>query len=364
MAKVHFNKNKLFYSSLKKSVDAYFKEQGLKPTGNWRLYSKTLILFPLAIGCYIFLLNGGYTAAVGLAVAALMGLTNASIGFNVMHDACHGSYSSKKWVNNLLGLTLNALGGNAFFWKQKHNVLHHTYTNIEGIDDDIAQSKLLRQSPTQEWMPLHRYQHLYLTVAYSFTMFMWVSVRDFKKYFTRKIYNTPLQPMDRAEHITFWVSKLLYVLFYIALPIIFVGFQAWLVGYLVMNILTGIVVSYVFQLAHAVEGPEFDSVGIEDKLIENEWAVHQVRTTSNFAINNPWINWYVGGLNFQVEHHLFPRISHVHYPAISKIVQEHCKQFDLPYLCFPTIGQAIVSHVRTMKHMGQKPEPMRASVAA
>jgi linoleoyl-CoA desaturase len=289
-----------------------------------------------------------------LALCALLGLTLSSIGFNVMHDACHGSYSSKKWLNNILGLSLNAIGGNAFFWKQKHNVLHHTYTNITGADDDIAQSKLLRQSPAQEWKPFHRYQHIYVTVAYALTLFMWVGVRDFEKYFTRKIHNTPLQPMSVNEHITFWVSKALYLVFYVLIPILCVGPLAWLIGYLTMGIVTGVVISYVFQLAHAVEGPEFDSVGIDDKLIETEWAVHQIKTTANFAPQNKFISWAVGGLNYQIEHHLFPRVSHIHYPALSKIVKDHCQQFQLPYHSFPTVSHAIGSHLRTMKHLGQK----------
>jgi len=272
----------------------------------------------------------------------------------VMHDACLGSYSSKKWLNNILGLSLNAIGGNAFFWKQKHNILHHTYTNIAGADDDIAQSKLLRQSPTQEWKPFHRYQHIYVTVAYALTLFMWVGVRDFEKYFTRKIHNTPLQPMSTKEHITFWLSKALYIVFYILIPILCVGPLAWLIGYLTMGIVTGVVISYVFQLAHAVEGPEFDSVGIDDKMIETEWAVHQIKTTANFAPHNKFISWAVGGLNYQIEHHLFPRVSHIHYPALSKIVRDHCQKFKLPYHSFPTVTMAIGSHLRTMKHLGQK----------
>jgi linoleoyl-CoA desaturase len=355
MAKVSFdNSNNQFFQALKRSTEAYFKEAGLKKTGNWKLYSKTLVLIPAAVGIYVSLLVFPMPAALALCLCAVLGLTLSSIGFNIMHDACHGSYSSRKWLNNLLGLSLNALGGNAFFWKQKHNVLHHTYTNIEGADDDIAQSRLLRQSPTQEWLPIHRYQHIYLTLAYSLTLFMWVGVRDFVKYFSKRIHNTPLQPMDRKEHITFWASKVLYVVFYILIPILCVGPLAWLIGYLVMGLVTGIVLSYVFQLAHAVEGPEFDSVGLDNKVIETEWAVHQIKTTANFAPRNKMVSWFVGGLNFQVEHHLFPRISHIHYPALSKIVQEHCHKFGLPYHCFPSVSMAVASHVRTMKKLGQR----------
>ncbi|MDB5197456.1 MAG: fatty acid desaturase [Flaviaesturariibacter sp.] len=356
MAKVTFNnRNNLFFQSLKKSVDDYFKTNNIKKTGDWRLYSKALILVPLCLAIYIVLLTNTPPLAISLVLCAILGMAIGSIGFNIMHDACHGAYSSKKWVNTLFGYTLNAVGGNTFFWKLKHNILHHTYTNIHGVDDDIAQSKLLRQSPTQEWWPIHRYQHIYLTVAYSLTIFMWAGVRDFEKYFKKKVYNTPISPMSWQDHVIFWVSKAAYAFFYIVLPIMMVGWQAWLIGYLTMGIVIGVVISYVFQLAHAVEGPEFSAVGLEDKQIETEWAVHQIKTTANFAPKNKFINWYVGGLNFQVEHHLFPRISHIHYPALSQIVQDKCKEFGLPYHSFNTLGEAIASHVRLMKHLGQKP---------
>lgn len=354
MAKVTFNNShNQFFQSLKRSVEDYFKNNGIKKTGDWRLYIKTIILIPAAVGIYLSLLIFDLPAGVALLLCGLLGFTFASIGFNVMHDACHGSYSSRKWVNNLLGLSLNVIGGNAFFWKQKHNVIHHTYTNIDGLDDDIAQSSLLRQSPTQKWRPIHRYQHIYLTFAYSMLLFMWVGFNDFKKYFSHRINNTTLQPMDRTEHITFWVSKVFYVFVYLVIPIMAVGFLPWLIGYITMGVVTGIVISYVFQLAHAVEGPEFESVGLDDKVIETEWAVHQVKTTANFARDNKVLSWFVGGLNFQVEHHLFPRISHIHYPAISKIVEEHCRKFELPYHCFPKLTTAVASHVRTMKQLGQ-----------
>lgn len=357
MSKVSFDNSKqVFFQSLKQSVDGYFRHTGYRKTGDWRLYHKAVILFPMAIGIYFSLLFVTMPGWLGLLLCALLGLVISSIGFNIMHDACHSSYSRKKWVNDLLGLSLNALGGNAFFWKQKHNILHHTYTNIAGLDDDIAQSKLLRQSPTQHWMPVHRYQHLYLPVVYSLTLIVWAMVRDYMKYFGKHINNTPIQPMNRKEHITFWVSKLFYVSVYIVIPILCVGVLPWLAGYLTMNLLAGIVLSYTFQLAHAVEGPEFDAVGMDPKRIETEWAVHQIRTTANFSMHNKVISWFVGGLNFQVEHHLFPRISHIHYPALSKIVQEQCRRFQLPYHSFPTLRQAIASHVRTMKHMGQRPD--------
>lgn len=272
-----------------------------------------------------------------------------------MHDACHGSYSSRKWVNELLGYSLNALGGNAFIWKFKHNIVHHTYTNIDGVDDDIAKSPLMRQCNSQKWVPAHRFQHIYVVFVYAISSFAWVALMDFNKYFRQKVHNTQLQKMDVKEHVIFWVSKVLYVLFYVVVPIMYVGAFKWFMGFVVMHICMGFTLAIIFQLAHVVEDIEFVHVSTDAVLIENEWAVHQVKTTANFDRSNKMLSWFVGGLNFQIEHHLFPRISHVHYPAISKIVEAKCREHELPYHVNATFFQAVTSHFRMMRELGKPP---------
>ncbi|PQJ10405.1 acyl-CoA desaturase [Flavipsychrobacter stenotrophus] len=357
MAKLTYNNKKaVFFQALKTEVDGYFTKNGIEKTGNWKLYAKTVILISLSIGLYLSLLTFHFTAFAGIALSMVLGLTLAGVGFNVMHDANHGSYSSKKWVNDLLGLTLNALGSNAFIWRQKHNIIHHTYTNVDGIDDDIAKSPVIRQCSTQVWKPAHKVQHIYLWLAYALSSILWIFVTDFVKYGSKMVYTTPLKKMDTKEHAIFWISKVMYVAFYIALPIYLVGVSTWAVGYLAMNVALGMSLSVVFQLAHVVEETEFEFSGADDKVIENEWAVHQLKTTADFARGNKVISWYVGGLNYQVEHHLFPRISHVHYPEVSKIVEQKCKEYNVDYHAMPTMWAAIGSHYRFMKSLGQKPQ--------
>ncbi len=352
MAKVSFNnKEQFFFKSLKNSVDEYFNTNQLKKTGNIRLYAKALILLPLGIGLYLFLLFGQYHAAVGIALSVVLGLTLVSIAFNIMHDACHGSFSGKKWVNETMSLTMNALGSNAFIWKLKHNIIHHTYTNVDGMDDDIAKSPLLRHCTTQKWKPAHRYQFIYMFLLYSMATILWVYLTDMIKYFSKKVVVTDMKIPVR-EHIIFWASKALYVLFYIVIPVACVGWGAWLAGYLLVNVTMGLILSVVFQLAHVVEKTTFEEAGDIPKTIQKEWAVHEVLTTANFAEKNKVISWFAGGLNYQVEHHLFPRISHVHYPAISKIVKEKCQLFNLPYHSYKTMAGALASHIRLMKMLG------------
>ncbi|HTN08500.1 acyl-CoA desaturase [Agriterribacter sp.] len=356
MYKVTFNnKNKVFFNALKANVDQYFIDNNIGKTGNWKLYLKSAVLIPAAILIYLSLLLLPLNLFTGILLSGLFGFTLASIGFNIMHDACHGSYSTRKWVNDLFGLSMNALGGNAFLWKLKHNIVHHTYTNIDGIDDDINNMPFMRECSTQPWKPIHRYQQFYMFFLYGFTSLFLLFITDYIKYVTRKVYTTPLKPMDLQEHLTFWISKLLYIAITIVIPIVVLGWQPWLLGFLVMHFVLGLTLAVVFQLAHVVEDASFEVAGMEPKKIENEWAIHQVKTTANFAADNKFLSWLVGGLNFQIEHHLFPRISHIHYPAISKIVQQTCQQFDLEYIYYPSLGAAVASHYRFMKHLGQKP---------
>jgi len=354
MPKITFdNSNRSFFQSVKRSVDDYFKSRQLKKTGNWKLYSKAVILIPLALLIYIYLLLGNYHWAVGVLLSVVLGLNLVSIAFNVMHDACHGSYSSKKWVNELLGLTMNALGSNAFIWKIKHNIIHHTYTNIDGIDDDLNNGPLLRLCNTQKWLPIHRFQFVYMFLLYAISTFVWMLANDFNKYFSKKIHNTEIKKISLGEHAMFWISKLLYGFFYVVVPIYFVGWQAWLIGFIMIHVTMGLVLSIVFQLAHVVEKTSFDAAERDNKVIETEWAVHEIKSTADFAGQNRVISWLVGGLNFQIEHHLFPQISHVHYLAISKIVKHQCNLFGLPYHYYPSMTQAIHSHVRLMKELGR-----------
>ncbi|MEZ5047873.1 MAG: acyl-CoA desaturase [Chitinophagaceae bacterium] len=357
MSKVTFQKNTTpFYSQLKKEVDAYFKEKNLQKTGNWKLFSKSLILIPLAILTFFSLLyfHDSMPWWLSILLCAELGLTLASIGFNVMHDACHGSYSQKQWVNDLLGYSLNAMGGNSFIWKQKHNIIHHTYTNVDGIDDDIAKSPLMRQCHTQKWVPAHRYQHFYVFGVYAISSFAWIFLMDFQKYLNRSIYRTKMWEVDAKEKFVFWFSKIYYVLVFVLLPIYMVGLKLWAIGFSIMHIAMGLTLALVFQLAHVVEGAHFEEA-YDDKNIENDWAIHQVVTTANFAPKNHLVRWFVGGLNYQIEHHLFPKISHVHYPAISKIVKRICSEYNIKYNEFKTTRGAIISHLKMMKEFGNTP---------
>lgn len=357
MSKIIFNNsNNEFYQSLKSAVDIYFAEKNISRTGDWRLFSKTLILIGAAVGLYASLMLAAVPAIVALVLALALGFFMACIGFSVMHDANHGSYSPNSKLNDFIGLSANAMGASSFFWKQKHNIIHHTYTNVDGIDDDIAKSPIIRQCESQKWVPAHKVQHLYLIPVYALSSIFWIFFMDFTKYFSRKIYTTAAWKMTTRNHVIFWLTKVWYALAFIAVPIYVWGFAGWLAGFLVMNVSMGLTLSLVFQLAHVVENTEFEHIPLDTtKHIDTAWAEHQLKTTSNFAMESGIISWFVGGLNYQIEHHLFPKVSHVHYPALSKIVQQKCREYNLPYNQYPTLTQALASHFRVMRMLGDQP---------
>lgn len=346
------NSNNVFFKTLRSKVDQYFKSNNIKPTGNYKLYLKTAILFLVAISCYVTLLFFTPSVWLSLGICVIMGITLAGIGFNVMHDGAHGSYSNKKWINELMAYSLNVMGGNSYLWKNKHNINHHSYTNIHGMDDDIDIEPWIRTHQNQPKYWYHRFQHVYWVVLYGATYLLWVFVQDFRKYFSGKIADTKLSKMTTKDHIVFWISKLTYITLFIALPIIRIGLLETIVGYLTIAFVCGFIISVVFQLAHLVENTHFPIPNPDSNKIENEWAAHQISTTANFSTKSKVVSWFTGGLNFQVEHHLFPRISHVHYPQINKIVKETCKQFNIQYNEYATVWSALRSHVIFLKTVG------------
>lgn len=343
-----------FHGELKKRINDYFIQNKIPTTGNYKLYTKAVILVVSFIITYVHLIF--FTPSVGaiaLAESALLGILMSTIGFNIMHDGAHGSFSKSPVINKLAAVTLGVLGGSPFMWNVKHNIVHHAFTNIDGVDDDLDAKPFLRMASTQKHYKFHRFQHLYFWVFYSLLHFHWCFVSDYKKYFRKKIGDIPLKKMDVSDHISFWVFKFVYYALFIVTPILTVGFTHWLLGFICFTGVAGLVLSIVFQLAHTVEHTHFPMPDEVTNKIEDEWAIHQLKTTANFATKNKAVSWFVGGLNFQIEHHLFPKISHIHYPQISKIIKQACDEFGVEYVEYRKMTQAVVSHLAYLRQMGK-----------
>jgi linoleoyl-CoA desaturase len=287
-----------------------------------------------------------------------MSLGLAGIGLSVMHDANHGAYSNKKWVNTLMGYSLNLVGANAFNWKMQHNVLHHSFTNVHEEDEDISPRGVLRLTPHSAWKRIHRYQFIYAWFLYGLMTLVWLGIKDFVRII--RYHKNGLAKKNNANILKEWIiligSKLIYIGYIFFVPLFFTTLPWWLiiVGIVVMHYIAGFILAIIFQPAHVIEGTEFP-LPDEHNTLENNWAVHQLHTTTNFGNKSRWFSWYVGGLNYQIEHHLFPNICHVHYRKIAGIVKETALEFGLPYKSASTFAGALLSHARLLKQLGARP---------
>jgi linoleoyl-CoA desaturase len=355
---VPLNKS-LFFQTLQQRVNGYFKENRISRNANAEMVIKTVILLSAFIAPVLMLNLMHLNALAVWSLYLILAFALAGIGMSIMHDANHGAYSKNPRVNTLIGYSLNLIGGMVLNWKMQHNVLHHTYTNIYGFDDDIGDKGLVRLSPHSAPRKFYRFQYIYVFLIYSIMTLYWATAKDFVQYYQyrRRGVHRMTKKEGRKNVASMIALKLLFFSYMIVLPIVVQGYNPGLIigGFVMMGMVSGLVLGLVFQLAHSVEEADFPLPN-DKNIIENEWAIHQLSTTVDFARNNRLLSWYVGGLNFQVEHHLFPNICHVHYPAISEIVEATAKEFGVPYLCNPTIREAVGSHLHTIRKLGYVPE--------
>ncbi len=354
MTKPKFKQPSLtFTQELKQNINQYFEQNKVEKTGNWELFFKAIVLVGTLIAMYICLVIFKHSGWLGITECVILSVAGSGIGFNVMHDGGHGSFSKYSWVNKLASVSLDVLGASSYLWNTKHNVIHHTYTNIEGVDDDIEPGIFLRFHNSQKKYGFHKYQYLYFWFLYALLYFFWVFQMDMVKYFKGKIGRIDFPKMKLKDHLAYWGWKLFYVTAFVAIPIYRVGIGNWAIGYATFCACTGVLISIVFQLAHTVEHTNMVQIkGTDPGIIEDEWTKHQIRTTANFATSNKIVNWFTGGLNFQVVHHLFPKISHVHYPAINDIIKKVCAKHELAYIEYKNTRTAIISHINFLKQMG------------
>lgn len=347
-----------FFDTLKQRIDAYFKEQGIEMHGNTSMKMKSVAIVAMYMIPYLFMVTGFGASSLWVFYGLwfLMGIGMVGIGCAIMHDSNHDSYSNNKGLNKYMGKIIALVGGYEVTWKIQHNVLHHTYTNIEGLDHDIDAGILLRFSPHTPHKKFHKYQHFYAWFLYGLLTFQWATIKDFKQIY--KYHQLDLLKKEkltlRQAMINVTLYKIFYYAFIIVLPLLFSG-VAWyhiLLGFFIMHFVAGLALSCIFQLAHVMEECEFPAPNDQRKM-ENNWAVHQMLNTANFAPGSRMLNWFIGGLNRQIEHHLFPYICHVHYKNIAPIVKATAAEYGIPYYEKKTFMQALWEHGTMLKKMGQ-----------
>lgn len=352
VTKIRFSGNDAFLREVKRRAELYFVESGRSPRDCPQMYFKSATIFSTFVITYMVLLFFVHSWWLIVPLAMLLGLAMSAIGFNIQHDGGHKAYSDKPWINKIMAMSLDLIGGSSYLWNWKHNSIHHTYPNIHGHDDDIELGWLGRLSPHQKHHWFHRVQCVYLWLLYGFLGVKWHLWDDFYNLWTSRIGGHHI-PRPRGKDLMVFIGgKIAFFSLAFGIPMLLHPVGAVIAVYAIAAFTSGVVLSIVFQLAHCVEEANFP-VPSASGVMDTDWAVHQVQTTVNFAPRNPVISWLVGGLNFQIEHHLFRKICHIHYPALSKVVEDVCKDFGLRYSANRTFFVALASHFRWLRRMGQ-----------
>ena len=342
-----------FRQVLVERVNSYIAENRLAIRDVPAMYAKSAFVIACWLGIYLLVLLGGLPLWVDALLCIAFAFPMAAIAFNIGHDATHGGYSNNPRINRLLSLAMELIGLSSFIWWHRHSV-HHTYPNIGGLDEDLETGGLLRVSPHEEWKPYYRLQLWYAPIAYCFAGFDFLK-RDLMVFFTGHMGCHPYPKMKASDRIIFVAGKLFFFGYMLALPMLFFPWWQVLLGFMITMFTLGLIIAAVNVLPHLVEAADFPEPVGDPLHMENEWAIHQIQTTVNFSPGNPLVTHYVGGTNYQIEHHLFPQICHVHYPRISPIVRQTCEEFGITYLVYPTMGAALRGHVWALREFGRKP---------
>jgi linoleoyl-CoA desaturase len=346
-----------FIVDTRREVELHLGSGKTRLLGRVRLYVKTFVALAVWIASWTMLVVvrpgvwGGLLSLAGLVVGTIL------IGFCVQHDANHGAYFRSRRFNHLMGWTADALlGFSSYAWRVKHNVAHHTYTNVDGYDDDISQTPFARLTPTQEPKWWYRLQHIYIWPLYSVMVLRWQTGADIAALIRGRIGNSPMHTPRRWDLAGLVAGKAIFVCWAIVLPLLFYPWWVVAAGYVGYTMATSLVTATTFQLAHCVEEAGFVSA---EELTANKriWAVHEVETTVNFCPRNAFLTWVLGGLNYQIEHHLFPRVSHTHYPQIAEIVRRNAAKHGVRYTAQPSLLAALRSHQRHLRTLGRMGVP-------
>ncbi len=350
-----FSRNEGFLTELRRRVDAYFEQTGHRRRDCPQMYFKTATILAWFAAAYLLLLFVATSWWTVIPLATVLGVAIAAIGFNIQHDGGHKSYSERSWINKIMAMTLDLMGGSSYIWDWKHNAIHHTFPNVDGHDDDIDVGILARLTPQQKRLWFHRLQCVYMWLLYGFLAIKWHFYDDFYNIATGRIGDHKITRPRGGDLLIFIGGKATFFLMAFGIPLLLHPWWAVLGVYILASFVSGIVLSVVFQLAHCVGEAEFPAPvpTPQGERMGTDWAVHQVLTTVNFSRRNPILCWFLGGLNFQIEHHLLHKICHVHYPALSKVVEETCKEFGIRYSAHRSIFSAIASHFRWLVQMGK-----------
>jgi linoleoyl-CoA desaturase len=345
-----------FYKVLRKRVKEYFEERHLSEKATPIGLVKTFILLIIHLFLYISILSLNNQGIIVLLLVFIFGVNTSLIGFNIAHDATHGAIFKSKWMNKVLSYSFNLIGASEYTWRITHNDVHHQFPNVPGVDPDIDQHPWIRMSPAQPLKWYHKYQHFYASLLYLFFGFYMVYVKDFKILFKLKRLGNKINVRHTAKEILIlFLSKLTYISLTVFIPLLYFSLENVLLGNCIVLFIQGIILVVITVPAHVVLENDYLQVD-SNGYLNGDWATYQLRSTIDFNVNSPWSNFFMGGGNLQVVHHLFPKIHHVHLKALSDILKTTADEFNLEYKT-TSLKKALISHFKLLYDFGQMKTP-------
>ena len=322
--------------------------RGRPSIGDPRLKRKAAIILVWFGGSYGGLLLAP-TLAAALLAALSLALAASALGFSVFHDANHGTlFRHPSWNLKAARLCSVLLGPSRHFWVHKHQGLHHRQPNVLGWDDDLETRGRLRLSPACPWQPRFHRQELKALLYYGLNTVEWLFWKDFRCLLRGGLNEWHACELSKQQRTEFLVCKGLYFLWFVAPPFLVLPLPWAVIGFIIFHFVLSWVLAVVFQLAHLTPGMEFDGVRAED-----DWALHQLRTTADFATGSRLTTWFTGGLNHQIEHHLFPNVAHTHYAGLGPVVRSIAQRHGIQCHDLGGISSALSEHFALLQTLGR-----------
>jgi linoleoyl-CoA desaturase len=353
MSRIKFqspNPNNLFLEESRKQIKAYFKDKKINKYGNSEMFFKCALWISLWAVSWYGIIHYKDSFLIAFSIGLFHMFCHLMIAFNIIHDANHNAMFKSRRLNTFFGYFIELLGSNRMIWLESHNKEHHSFINIHKHDNNIDGHGLLRLSPQDKWLSHHRFQWIYAPLVYSLSTINYATFRDFKLIFKS----------DEKKSFRFYVEfiffKIVYYSYLMLIPILVFGvsLKIILLYFFVGHLLNGLILSIIFIIGHLTEGTSYPEVD-KDMVINENWAVHVLKTTGDFATTTKSMQWLVGGINLHVPHHLFPSICHVHYREILKIIKEVAAKHDIEYREIPSFWSAFASHFKLLKELGVNP---------
>jgi linoleoyl-CoA desaturase len=344
----------LFIQTLKKRVDNYFIENRISKYGNTQLYLKQALFLGIFFLSYGLMLSNLFAPWMVFVLALVFGLTHVLVVMNISHDAAHNALFKNRKLNRIFCWTLELTGLSHYFWKINHNIIHHPYPNVAPIDSEITIAiPFFRFTTFFRKTGLQRFQYLYAPFLYLFFTMNFIIARDFSDIgiIPKKTSQQVIKKFSFRFYLGFLLSKIFYFGYTLVIPLLVLDIVWWkiLVSYLVIHwIMSAFELCIQLPLHINEHSPVVEMK--EGGLIESNWALQMLRSTTDYLPESSVANFITGGINTHTLHHFYPGISHIHYIPLTRILKETSAEFNMPYQC---IGwrEGVISHFRRLKEL-------------